>query len=544
MDIEFQPNQAKCFENKTVCNSRECVFQLLDLTFCIHESNQNAQNRLNYSKSDVYNVTLKAVAEEQDIPFSRACRKCFLESGNCSLNLVPPATLRIKPLDIFFAALSCTFDVYGVWHIFSYRVHATAYFGSTFWLLMACPITSIAVALFKLFPVQYRCETFSCRTLVHNAILSLAVFLFEILEIYFEYIVENYKARKKMEGNVLSKNRTVEASLVHEKSLLEGNEDLPDACDKKDFEREMGPFPTIFEKLDSEDRSCHTTHQDVASTNQVTSLPQKLAQPSESTVDQYSPDDLIYLELRKSENTGSASTCTRILEKFRKLNKACGLLSSTLWLVKDFSDFARMSPGPGTLAIGMVAIAASFLLLLGQFWAERHVFSCLCDLSGLKPPPQLPSETDEAAAATADTAAATADAAAASAAGGAVKEVRGRAGQFLDCVEFVLASGEASLYGHVGGGAVEPSLVLGPAEHVRTVRWKPGGHYAGCGIDFRTSSGREYRCRGSAYAASSEAALEWSAPPGEMVVGLRVEAGRNSWQEITLVRGIVTSPLA
>jgi hypothetical protein len=511
VESEFQPEQARCFENNTICKSGDCILQLLDLTFCIHESNQN---RLNYSKSIAYNVTLNSISAEKNIPFSSACRKCFAERGNCSINFVTPATLWTKPLDIFFAALSCTFDVYGIWHIFSYRIHATAYFGSIFWLLVLCPFTSIAIALFKLFPEKYRCDTFTCRVLVHNAILSLAVFLFEVLEIYFEYIIENYKARKHMEDNVVSVSPILEASLVISRnSFPDENDEHSDAGEFSGDQNERA-IPVNFDEH-------HSADQDFISENERTSLPPKNSQSVASKADQYTSDDLLYLEIRKAESANPPSTCIRMLEKFRKLNKVCGLLSSTLWLLKDFSDFSSMSPGPGTLAIGMVAIAASLLLLLGQFWAERHVFSCLCNLSGLKPPPRPPSVSTSA-----------------------VKEVRGHAGQFLDCVEFVLVSGETSLYGHMGGSAVEPSLVLEPAEHIQTVRWKPGGHYAGCGIEFKTSSGREYLCHGSAFAADrTQRVLEWSAPPGEEVVGLRVEAGRNSWQEITLVKGIHTSPL-
>ena len=55
-----------------------------------------------------------------------------------------------------------------------------------------------------------------------------------------------------------------------------------------------------------------------------------------------------------------------------RLNKVAGLACSVIWILKDTIDVATVSPGPGTIALGTIAVILSVVLLVFEMFAERR----------------------------------------------------------------------------------------------------------------------------------------------------------------------------
>ena len=51
------------------------------------------------------------------------------------------------------------------------------------------------------------------------------------------------------------------------------------------------------------------------------------------------------------------------------LSKSGGLAVSTAWIIKDLVAVSTAAPGQGTLILGSITAAASFLVLLAELWA-------------------------------------------------------------------------------------------------------------------------------------------------------------------------------
>ena len=181
---EFNNGLVYCNQSDYSC---PCKFQVIDLFFCVEQSNQTERE---------YTVGITGFSPNLDSPYTSLCRYCYEQGGGCIMDAVVNSDVsRIENYEICLCTLGILCQILATYQIMMLDDRERWWLcGMEGWaddVVRGMPsLAIVGFTIGKLFPLKYMCQTNQCRKMVHNSVMTIACMVFDLAQIIGMYAVK------------------------------------------------------------------------------------------------------------------------------------------------------------------------------------------------------------------------------------------------------------------------------------------------------------------------------------------------------------------